>query len=114
MRVMILVFGTVGLAALGCGGGRIALRPGAERIQIVTTLPADGSYEPISDVSCSRGENFRTAGANTERCRTDVRNQALDLSTDLVLLTTQTVGAGQCANCVILAGTAYRRRARAP
>lgn len=88
------------------------LHPGAEHILIVTSVPTDGQYAPIADVSCNAYAGH-SPGANTERCRTVVRNQALDMGADIVVLTTQTVGTGRCDNCVVMMGTVYRRLAPA-
>ena len=94
-----------------CAHAPEVLHPGAERILIVTSVPTDAQYAPIADVSCNTRGGFRSPGASTERCRTVVRNQALDMGADIVVLTTQTVGAGRCESCVVMMGTGYRRLA---
>lgn len=76
---------------------------------ILPALPTDATYGPVGEVSCNLGGNFGTVGGNTDGCRNDIRNQAADLGADVIVLTTQQVGAGRCANCVVMYGIAYRR-----
>ncbi len=100
LMVALLVLG-------GCGAAR--LRPGAARVMVLPELPTDATYSPVGEVSCSLGSNFGTVSGNVDGCRNQIRNQAADLGADIILLTTQEVGAGRCDNCVVMYGIAYRR-----
>jgi hypothetical protein len=96
---------------LGCGA---SLNAGAEDVEWYTDRP-DGELDNRGEVECSRGGNFVSPSANASACRNSIRNQAVARGANIVVVTSEQIGAGQCANCVVFLGTAYfRRPSRAP
>lgn len=95
----------------GCGGAT-ALSAGAENVEWLSERP-EGDLESLGDVQCQRGSNWVGPATNVSACRNAIRNQAHEMGADLVVITSEQIGTGDCANCVVFFGTAYRRRSGA-
>jgi hypothetical protein len=103
------------LTSGGCGATLQQLTSKGQQVQLVSTPPADllASYTELGVVSCSRRAGFlgrRTSETNIVACQHDLRNKAAAMNADLVVLTSQQLGAGECGACITLVGTAYRRK----
>jgi hypothetical protein len=93
----------------------VQLTPQGRQVQLISTPPSDllASYTDLGVVSCSRGAGFipqRKSEANIVECQHELRNKAAAMNADLVVMTSQQLGAGDCGSCVTLVGTAYRRK----
>ncbi len=99
----------LGVLCAGCGAGVASLNPGADRVEWYSQRP-EGDLQMLGDVQCQRGNNFRDPGSNVRDCRNTIRNEAAQMGADIVVVSTEQVGTGDCANCVVFMGTAYRHR----
>lgn len=97
----------VALILFGCGG--TGLNAGAESVEWYSQRP-DGDLESLGDVQCNRAANFASAASNVAGCRNEIRNAAHALGADLVVISSEQIGTGDCDNCVVFFGTAYRYR----
>ena len=91
----------------------LQLTPQGAVVQIVTITPADlaSGYREVSVLTCSRGYNARSTSTNIVQCQNELRNKAAAAGGEVLMITSQQIGAADCANCVTLVGTAYRRKA---
>jgi len=92
---------------LGCGGAQ--LTPEAARVEWYTDRP-DGDWQMLGDLQCQRGHNFVSAGSNVSYCRNTLRNRAAEMGADIIVVSSEQIGMGECGNCVLFVGTAYRQR----
>jgi hypothetical protein len=97
------------LPATACA--TLQLTPQGRAVQLLSTAPADlaSTYTELGTVTCSRGSNARKAETNIVQCQNELRNTTAEMGGDLVVVTSQQLGTGDCANCITLVGTAYRR-----
>ncbi|MEQ8453694.1 MAG: DUF4156 domain-containing protein [Sandaracinaceae bacterium] len=91
-----------------CGAGVAGLNPGAERVEWHSQRP-EGNLQMVGDLQCQRGQNFRDPGSNVTDCRNTLRNEAAAMGAEVLVVSTEQIGMGDCANCVLMSGTAYRR-----
>ena len=102
--------GLIALAALilsACTASA-ALNEGAEAIRIQNAVPSDAEVEMLGEVSCSFGYNAMPPNQNIKSCRNAMRNQALELGAEFLVIENQQIGDTNCRNCVNMFGTAYR------
>lgn len=90
----------------------IQLGPDAERVPLLTGVPVAvlEAYDAVGTVECPKGSNYRKLQTNIRQCQNHLRNRAMELQGDLIVITSQALGPGDCGNCVVMFGTAYRRR----
>lgn len=79
-------------------------------VRIQKHLPPAEELEPVGEVSCEVSGNWGTLGANIASCRNDLRNKAHAKSATIVVVDSEHLGSGACSNCVVMYGTAYRKR----
>jgi hypothetical protein len=99
------------LSLVGCAAPAVNLTPSAERVLVSNAVPTDASYEMVGEVGAHYGANFRSQDVNIDLCRAKLKRDADQLGAEVVVLTTQSIGAGECRNCVSMRGNAYRRKA---
>lgn len=117
------IFGASIILLAGCGSVPIQLKPEAEKIQIVDYIKPGlrGALEEIDQVKCKLGENFKSKETNIEACHNQLRNKALSLNGDLVLVTNTgayemssdrafIAGTKECGNCVEMRGLVFRKK----
>jgi hypothetical protein len=103
------------LASPACGP-TLQLTPSGRDVQLVTAISPDllDAYRELGVVSCSRGESLMPFGRSLEtnivQCQNELRNKTGGLGGDVVYVTSQQLGHGDCGRCVTMIGTAYRRR----
>lgn len=90
----------------------LQLTPQGAAVPIVTITPADlaSGYRDVGVLTCSRGYNARSTSSNIVQCQNELRNKAAAVGGEVVMITSQQLGVADCANCVTLVGTAYRRK----
>src|SRR6266487_7204549 len=82
----------------------LQLTPQGSAVQIVTITPADlaSGYREVAVLMCSRGYNARSTSSNIVQCQNELRNKAAAAGGEVVMITSQQLGAADCANCVTL------------
>lgn len=94
---------------LGCAVAATTEHPDAQYVEFRNDVPTDAEYIYVAEVSCDRGATMHSIGHNVAFCRDRLRQQAAEVGADIVVITTQNIGAGDCQNCVTMFGEAYRR-----
>jgi hypothetical protein len=94
----------------GCSSAPELTREAAH-VNLLDSLPASeaATYTKIDPIEC---ENSSTDSAdeNRTRCRTDLRNHAIKMGADVVVIDGQHVGTPNCETCVRLNGFAYKTK----
>jgi hypothetical protein len=83
----------------------------AAHVNLLDSLSASeaAKYTKIDPIVC---ENSSTDSAdeNRTRCRTELRNHAIKMGADVVVIDGQRIGTPNCESCVRLNGFAYKTR----
>jgi hypothetical protein len=83
----------------------------ATHVNLVDSLPASEAdkYIKIDPIEC-KNSSTDSADENRTRCRTDLRNHAIKMGADVVVIDGQQIGKPGCESCVRLNGFAYKTR----
>ena len=86
------------------------IHPGAETVRFTKSTPDPEKYQYLGDVSCYHESLFSSATDRIKSCRNDLKNQAFQLSGTLVFIENEQLGAGACAICITMVGSAYKKK----
>lgn len=106
----IAVVSTIGVALLAMvitGCAPLKVKPGAEKIQVITAEPSPSEYEYVGDVYATASDITYDLGKAVQKAKILLRNQALNLGADLVKLDTNNQSR---RDAVTLTGRAFKKK----